>query len=163
MAALRFAVHAGVSETSAVSLLFVPPEVIFCMNPPPPLSVSFLYMLSCVCVPYEGSITASRGHAVRLMHAGMYTMWLCFPAIIGVALFIHQLADNTIGVQWIAIYGILIALWITAFLEFWKREQTFRAMEWGTSGTSVCLHMCVMHHSFDCACSCVLSTSHVLL
>ncbi len=74
---------------------------------------------------------------------GMYTMWLSFPALVGLALFIHQLVDNTIGVKWIAVYGILIALWITAFLEFWKREQTFRAMEWGTSGTCVCVCVCV--------------------
>jgi hypothetical protein len=65
--------------------------------------------------------------------AGLYTMWLVFPSIVGLPLFLQQSGTNNINVVWMPIYGILIALWITFFLEFWKREQSFRAMTWGTS------------------------------
>jgi hypothetical protein len=71
--------------------------------------------------------------AMYFTFLGMYTMWLMFPAVLGFALFIHQLAEDKIAVNWVPIYGILVALWITLFLEFWKREQSFRAMQWGTS------------------------------
>jgi hypothetical protein len=71
--------------------------------------------------------------AMYFAFLGMYTMWLTFPAVLGVALFVHQVIVKKIAVEWVPIYGILVALWITLFLEFWKREQSFRAMQWGTS------------------------------
>jgi hypothetical protein len=65
---------------------------------------------------------------------GMYTMWLVFPALLGLALFIHQLSDEKVGVNWLPIYAIIIVVWVTFFCEYWKREQSFLAMKWGTSG-----------------------------
>jgi len=103
------------------------------------------------------------GEKIALYFAflGHYTMWLSVAAIIGLALFIHQLANiqrftgkanffdvtdlvNVTGsseaevvvyseVPEAPFFSLFIAFWATFMLEFWKRKQSWLAMRWGTS------------------------------
>ena len=90
---------------------------------------------------------------------GHYTKWLSVAAIIGLAIFIHQLVSLTQGtgepnffnaakvvnvssqpqiviftqVPEAGIYAIFVAFWATFMLEFWKRKQARLALKWGVS------------------------------
>ncbi|KAL3900138.1 MAG: hypothetical protein SGCHY_001549 [Lobulomycetales sp.] len=77
--------------------------------------------------------------------AGLYTNWLIFPAAAGTVVVIygfirlgmsqepvssknwHRVYDNTL----MPVYAIFISLWITAFLEFWKRRDAYLQLKWG--------------------------------
>jgi len=110
-----------------------------------------------------GEIRNYFGEKVALYFAflGHYTKWLAFSAIVGLALFFHQLGELSKGtdgkgtflapaklvndsngspyvvvytdVPEIGIFAGFMALWATFMLEFWKRKQAAYAMYWGTS------------------------------
>lgn len=110
-----------------------------------------------------GDIRNYYGEKVALYFAflGHYTKWLAFSAVVGIALFFHQLAalstgtggkgsflapsalvNDSNGNPYVAVYtdvpeiGIFagfMALWATFMLEFWKRKQAAYAMYWGTT------------------------------
>lgn len=65
---------------------------------------------------------------------GHYTKWLVAPALVGLAVYVHQNVAQTTSVRELPFYGIFIALWSTLFLEFWKRKERTNAMMWGTVG-----------------------------
>jgi len=88
--------------------------------------------------PWQQPIDKIRSYfgekvAMYFAFVGLYTTWLFWPALLGLALFLHQATSTNIAVVWMPIYGILVAIWITFFLEFWKREQSFIAVKWGMS------------------------------
>mmetsp|Transcript_28020 Transcript_28020/g.42372 ORF Transcript_28020/g.42372 Transcript_28020/m.42372 type:complete len:133 (-) Transcript_28020:1885-2283(-) len=60
-----------------------------------------------------------------------YQAWLYIPAILGIALFgyqIHRYLDlrdykAALDSEWNGVFGLLVALWATCFVESWKRKQ----------------------------------------
>ena len=59
-----------------------------------------------------------------------YTSWLIIPATLSLALTIYQ---NAIAVDTIftALYSLLICIWVTIFIERWKRKCSELALRWG--------------------------------
>jgi anoctamin-10 len=63
-----------------------------------------------------------------------YTKNLMIPAVSGVLVFAHQWWTQQIDSRWLPFYAILIALWSTAFLEFWKRRSSALSARWNVFG-----------------------------
>jgi Calcium-activated chloride channel/Anoctamin, dimerisation domain len=67
---------------------------------------------------------------------GFFTKWLWFASAFGVLCFVLWLVAKLRGEKWglwvNTVYSIFLALWATAFLEFWKRKQNTYAQRWGT-------------------------------
>lgn len=69
-----------------------------------------------------------------------YTSWLMIPAIPGIALFIYQMAklrqqskdkeEMTLDNPYNCLYCIILAVWMTVFIEMWKRRQSEIAHMW---------------------------------
>lgn len=57
-------------------------------------------------------------------------MYLVFPAVLGVLVYLNQLWHGTADTWLILIYGVFVCLWGTFFLEFWKRHSNVLAFEW---------------------------------
>eukprot|EP00743_Colponemidia_sp_Colp-15_P001983 GILK01002156.1.p1 GENE.GILK01002156.1~~GILK01002156.1.p1 ORF type:complete len:714 (-),score=75.35 GILK01002156.1:101-2242(-) len=62
---------------------------------------------------------------------GFYRRWLVLPSIIGFAFFIVQVLKTAHFKEMNFAFCIIIALWGTLFLEFWKRHQSELAIRWG--------------------------------
>lgn len=62
-----------------------------------------------------------------------FSFWLILPSIVGIAVFIHQVISATPNTLYLPIYGVLVALWSTFFMEFWKRHQAMLEQKWGMS------------------------------
>jgi hypothetical protein len=67
----------------------------------------------------------------------MYFGWLAYftkvlavPSIAGVMLFCHQLYLQTVDSAWVPFFCVLISLWSTYFLEFWKRRGNELSFLW---------------------------------
>ncbi|CAE7839209.1 Ano8, partial [Symbiodinium sp. KB8] len=58
-------------------------------------------------------------------------MALLFPSIVGLATFIGQQITFTLHLIWLPGIAIAAAVWSTLWGEFWKRQQSTNAMEWG--------------------------------
>lgn len=64
-----------------------------------------------------------------------YTKALYLPTIIGVIVFIHQfLNGNEVDSTSLPYFAVIIAIWGTCFLEFWKRESNEMTYRWGLFG-----------------------------
>ncbi|RYH14898.1 hypothetical protein EON65_32805 [archaeon] len=63
-----------------------------------------------------------------------YTTNLQVPAVAGLMVFAQQWYTNDIDSAWMPFYAILIALWGTYFLEFWKRECNSLGFRWKVLG-----------------------------
>ncbi len=61
-----------------------------------------------------------------------YTRQLILPSLVGVAIFIHQYWENSLTVQTVPFYAFFMGIWVTVYLEDWKRTQARYAMKWGT-------------------------------
>jgi hypothetical protein len=59
-----------------------------------------------------------------------YTAWLIIPGIAGLLLTIYQIIYK-VDTVWTGIYAILICLWVTIFIERWKRKSSEVAFKWG--------------------------------
>jgi len=64
-----------------------------------------------------------------------YTKWLIFPAIVGLICFIGNfaVAPDTLDSFFVPIYCVILGLWVTLFMEAWKRRSAVLAHEWGVS------------------------------
>lgn len=60
-----------------------------------------------------------------------YTENLYLPAIAGALVFAHQWSTMSSDTPYMPLYAILIAIWSTTFMEFWKRKCSTQAYEWG--------------------------------
>jgi hypothetical protein len=65
--------------------------------------------------------------------AGHYTKFLTIPAVLGVALFIHQEVNGSPDVPEFTVCGLCVALWATWYIENWKRTEAFMALRYGMS------------------------------
>jgi hypothetical protein len=64
-----------------------------------------------------------------------YTRWLVVASIVGTVFFVTGVASfmATDGKEnkWTnSVYSVFIAIWVTLFLEFWKREKNVLAFKW---------------------------------
>lgn len=71
----------------------------------------------------------------------MYFGWLAYfthvlsvPSIAGVLLFMHQLYLQNVDSVWVPFFCVLISLWSTYFLEFWKRRGSELSFMWKVFG-----------------------------
>ena len=73
--------------------------------------------------------------AFYFLWLGHYTSWSIPPAILGCLVWAYfawneDKSDTLITPG----YAMIMALWSTLFLEYWKRKESLHAMRWGTSG-----------------------------
>ncbi len=59
-----------------------------------------------------------------------YTSWLILPAILALMLSIYQ-NIFTVDTIFVTIYSLIICLWVTIFIERWKRKCGEIALRWG--------------------------------
>jgi len=83
-----------------------------------------------------GEIRDYFGEKVAFYFAWLqfYCQWLIFLAIGGVLLWFWQIATPPhpkIDVDILPFCGIVVAVWATLFLEFWKRRESTLRAEWG--------------------------------
>jgi hypothetical protein len=69
--------------------------------------------------------------AMYFYFLSFYTKWLVPPAILGLPVLGWQVAEGSVDVVGIVIYGFGILLWSTSYIEAWKRKQAVLAQEWG--------------------------------
>eukprot|EP00834_Sanchytrium_tribonematis_P000596 NODE_11_length_54881_cov_1.430718.p9 type:complete len:539 gc:universal NODE_11_length_54881_cov_1.430718:12319-13935(+) len=91
--------------------------------------------------PYE-DIRNYFGEKIALYFAfmGFYMKWLIFPSIFGIISLVIGLNNPDLATNITVIfdtpftmaYAVLMGLWSTTFLEFWKRRQNFLAYQWKT-------------------------------
>lgn len=63
-----------------------------------------------------------------------YTKILAIPSIAGGLLFCHQLYLQDVDSMWVPFFCVLISLWSTYFLEFWKRRGNELSFNWKVYG-----------------------------
>ena len=82
---------------------------------------------------YKCGVKDYFGEKVALYFAwlGHYTAWLAPIAIVGLAVFVHQLVAGDPSVWSVTPFAVMMALWASFFMEFWKRKENRLAMEWG--------------------------------
>lgn len=75
------------------------------------------------------------GQSVALYFAFLAhnTRLLVWPAAIGLAVWVHQLAVGVTGVPELPVFALYIGLWSTWVVESWKRAEASLAMRWGTA------------------------------
>jgi hypothetical protein len=60
-----------------------------------------------------------------------YTKYLIVPAVAGTILYLRQLYLGEVDIGMAPLFNIMIAIWGTLFLEFWKRENSSLSYVWG--------------------------------
>jgi len=66
---------------------------------------------------------------------GHYTVFLFWGAVIGFLAWINvALKDNDPDAEVIPYFSVFIALWVTVYLESWKRKEAETALRWGMTG-----------------------------
>ncbi len=80
------------------------------------------------------SIKNYFGEKVGFQYAWMsfYTVWLIFPTIVGIALTIFQLVKG-VDTPLTTIYALFVCVWVTVFIERWKRKAAEISLKWGVS------------------------------
>ena len=75
------------------------------------------------------------GEKVGLYYAWMsyYTAWLMIPAIGGLALTIYQIVIADVDTIFTTLYALLVSIWVTIFIERWKRKSAEISLKWGVS------------------------------
>lgn len=61
-----------------------------------------------------------------------YTSMLLVPAIVGLIVFLVSLSTGRTESAFNTWFGFVLAVWITVFLEFWKRKSNVLSFRWGT-------------------------------
>lgn len=81
-------------------------------------------------------ISAYFGPQIALYFAWMdhYTDNIIIPAIAGLLLFGHLWLTDSIDSIYTPFYAILISIWGTTFMEFWKGKCAQKAFSWGVLG-----------------------------
>lgn len=60
---------------------------------------------------------------------GAYSRWLAVPAALGVLVFLLEFVSDW-SIYGRGLYSLLITSWATAFLKFWKRQESALRNEW---------------------------------
>jgi anoctamin-10/anoctamin-7 len=53
------------------------------------------------------------------------------PTVLGLCTFAWQVADGSVDIDFLPAYSFFIAIWVTVFLEFWKRKESVMRVRWG--------------------------------
>lgn len=61
-----------------------------------------------------------------------YTAWLIIPVIGGIAITIYQIITG-VDTSLTSLYSLLICIWVTIFIERWKRKSSEICLIWGLS------------------------------
>lgn len=61
---------------------------------------------------------------------GVYSRWLVAPAVLGVIVFVLEFFSDW-SIYGRGLYSLVITSWATAFLKFWKRQESTLRSEWG--------------------------------
>jgi hypothetical protein len=59
-----------------------------------------------------------------------YTTWLLLLAVFGLGLAFYQYTANASDNELVPIYCLIVAVWSTVFLEYWKRRNSELAFDW---------------------------------
>lgn len=65
---------------------------------------------------------------------GMYSRWLVAPAALGLIVFILEFFSDW-SIYGRGLYSLVITSWATAFLKFWKRQESTLRNDWGIALT----------------------------
>jgi anoctamin-8 len=61
-----------------------------------------------------------------------YTVWLTLPTIVGIALSIYQMVKG-VDTPLTTMYALFVCVWVTVFIERWKRKAAEICLRWGLS------------------------------
>jgi len=61
-----------------------------------------------------------------------YTVWLTLPTIVGIALTIYQIVKG-VDTPLTTMYALFVCVWVTVFIERWKRKSAEICLRWGLS------------------------------
>ena len=80
------------------------------------------------------AISAYFGEGVAFYFAflGFYTLWLLVPSVLGVVLFVSQLSHTSLDSPLVPFFCVLMALWASFFIEYWRRREAVLSNRWGT-------------------------------
>jgi hypothetical protein len=111
---------------------------IFALHNPPALA-ELKNMLSSSRYPWSYNYTMLKDYlgeksALYYKFVGHYAFWLTGPAIVGLGFEIGVIVTQKTGNASIPFYSLLVVLWGVFMLEYWKREEKFTALAWGTLG-----------------------------
>ena len=70
---------------------------------------------------------------------GFYTKWLIFPSIFGTLVAIYQHSHGSSNF-FTAFFALSMTIWATAFLEFWKRNESEYGWRWGVLDLELVQH-----------------------
>ena len=89
-------------------------------------------LLGLFAQPLE-AIAAYYGEQVAFYFAflGFYSLWLCIPTLLGLALFLSQLSHTSLDSPLVPFFSLLMALWSSFFIEYWRRRQSVLAVRFG--------------------------------
>lgn len=59
-----------------------------------------------------------------------YTSWILIPAILGLILTIYQIMSKVDNI-FTSLYSLLVCIWVTIFIERWRRKSSEIALRWG--------------------------------
>jgi hypothetical protein len=65
---------------------------------------------------------------------GHFTLWLTFPALVGLVIQINVVAEQKYDAYGILPWAVIMSFWSSFFIEFWKRKQSTLSLKWGMSG-----------------------------
>ena len=80
------------------------------------------------------AISAYFGEGVAFYFAflGFYTLWLLVPTVLGAVLFVSQLSHTSLDSPLVPFFCVLMSLWASFFIEYWRRRQAVLSNRWGT-------------------------------
>jgi reverse gyrase len=61
-----------------------------------------------------------------------YTVWLTLPTIVGIAITIFQMVRG-VDTPLTTMYALFVCVWVTVFIERWKRKAAEICLRWGLS------------------------------
>jgi anoctamin-10 len=59
-----------------------------------------------------------------------YTTWLIIPAIGGIIITIYHIIEG-VDSTFNTLYALLVCIWVTVFIERWKRKSSEICLRWG--------------------------------
>jgi anoctamin-10/anoctamin-7 len=69
--------------------------------------------------------------ALYFVFMGHYSVWLIIPGIIGLVFQIIVFATGNYSSPILPFYSLVITVWAIVMLEYWKRKEQMKAMDWG--------------------------------
>jgi len=69
--------------------------------------------------------------ALYVVFLGHYSLCLLIPSVIGLIFQLIVFASGNYSHPVMAFYSLLITVWGVAMLEYWKRKESYTALQWG--------------------------------